>query len=128
MDLVEAGTRSFKSGIRHPWERARLALVRRLIALNLTLRPGDVVLDVGCGDSFVAEQLAMAYPSVEFYAVDRAFTDDLLQTYRTRLAVPNVSLFASLDDVRLTNPVSLVRYPSVLLTKKAVAKLEEMFK
>jgi large subunit ribosomal protein L4 len=27
-----------------------------------------------------------------------------------------------------TNPVALVRYPTVLLTKKAVAKLEEMFK
>jgi large subunit ribosomal protein L4 len=26
------------------------------------------------------------------------------------------------------NPVALVRYPTVLLTKKAVAKLEEMFK
>ena len=26
------------------------------------------------------------------------------------------------------NPVALVRYPNVLLTKKAVAKLEEMFK
>jgi large subunit ribosomal protein L4 len=31
-------------------------------------------------------------------------------------------------SVRQTNPVSLVRYPSVLLTKKAVARLEEMFK
>ena len=27
-----------------------------------------------------------------------------------------------------TNPVALVRYPNVLLTKKALAKLEEMFK
>ena len=27
-----------------------------------------------------------------------------------------------------TNPVALVRYPTVLLTKKALAKLEEMFK
>ena len=26
------------------------------------------------------------------------------------------------------NPVALVRYPNVLLTKRAVAKLEEMFK
>ena len=26
------------------------------------------------------------------------------------------------------NPVALVRYPTVLLTKAAVAKLEEMFK
>ncbi len=30
--------------------------------------------------------------------------------------------------VHQANPVALVRYPNVLLTKKAVAKLEEMFK
>jgi len=31
-------------------------------------------------------------------------------------------------DVRHANPVSLVRYPAVVVTKGAVAKLEEMFK
>jgi large subunit ribosomal protein L4 len=30
--------------------------------------------------------------------------------------------------VQQANPVALVRYPNVLLTKKAVARLEEMFK
>ncbi|MGE0873978.1 MAG: 50S ribosomal protein L4 [Burkholderiales bacterium] len=38
--------------------------------------------------------------------------------------LPNVHVISA----RQTNPVSLVRYPSVLLTKKAVAKLEEMYK
>ena len=38
--------------------------------------------------------------------------------------LPNVHVIAA----KQTNPVSLVRYPSVLLTKKAVAKLEEMYK
>ena len=36
----------------------------------------------------------------------------------------NVEVIAA----RQTNPVALVRYPTVLLTKKAVAKLEEMLK
>jgi len=36
----------------------------------------------------------------------------------------NVQVIAA----RNANPVALVRYPNVLLTKKAVAKLEEMFK
>jgi ribosomal protein L4 len=31
-------------------------------------------------------------------------------------------------EARHADPVSLVRYPNVLLTKKAVAKFEEMFK
>ena len=38
--------------------------------------------------------------------------------------LPNVEVIAA----QQANPVSLVRYPTVLLTKRAVAKLEEMFK
>ena len=38
--------------------------------------------------------------------------------------LPNVEIIAA----RQANPVALVRYPTVLLTKRAVAKLEEMFK
>jgi large subunit ribosomal protein L4 len=38
--------------------------------------------------------------------------------------LPNVEVIAA----RQANPVALVRYPTVLLTKGALAKLEEMFK
>jgi len=38
--------------------------------------------------------------------------------------LPNVEVIAA----RQANPVALVRYPTVLLTKGAVARLEEMFK
>ncbi|MFY9316798.1 MAG: 50S ribosomal protein L4 [Burkholderiales bacterium] len=38
--------------------------------------------------------------------------------------LPNVEIIAA----RQANPVDLVRYPTVLLTKRAVAKLEEMFR
>jgi len=38
--------------------------------------------------------------------------------------LPNVEIIAA----RQANPVALVRYPNVLVTKSALAKLEEMFK
>jgi large subunit ribosomal protein L4 len=38
--------------------------------------------------------------------------------------LPNVEVIAA----KQANPVALVRYPTVLMTKRAVAKLEEMFK
>jgi large subunit ribosomal protein L4 len=38
--------------------------------------------------------------------------------------LPNVEVIAA----RQANPVALVRYPTVLMTKGALAKLEEMFK
>ena len=44
--------------------------------------------------------------------------------YLPALARPNVEVMA----VRQANPVALVRYPHVLVTKAALAKLEELLK
>jgi SAM-dependent methyltransferase len=99
MDLVEATARDFQAGPRHPWERARLNAVVALIERHAPLKPGDVVLDVGCGDTFVVEQLARIYPQVEYHAVDTAFTDDVVEHLRTRLRDTSVHLHRSLDDV-----------------------------
>ena len=83
MDLVEAKARGFEAVVRHPWEQARLSLVDQLIRRHVDLRAGDVVFDIGCGDTFVAEELARRYPHVQFNAVDSNFTDQLIETLRT---------------------------------------------
>jgi len=114
MDLVEARARGFEAVIRHPWEQARLALVDRLIRRHVALRPGDAVLDIGCGDTFVAEELARRYPSVQFYAIDSGLTEQLIETLRSRLSVPNVSLFASLESVPVSTPAALVLLMDVI--------------
>ena len=114
MDLVESRLQGFAAAPRHPWERARLALVSRLIARHRLIQPGDVVLDVGCGDTFVVESLAQRYPTATFYAVDSAFTPDLIAVFRDRLRVSNVSLFASLDEVPGGREASLVLLMDVL--------------
>lgn len=108
MDLVEARLGSFAAPVRHPWESARVALAYRLLRRHVDLKPGDSVLDVGCGDTFVSEELARRYPAVHFYAIDTAFTDDVIGTLRARLTVPNVSLFQSLDAVPAAKPAALV--------------------
>lgn len=100
MDLVEATARHFQAGPRHPWERARLKAVLSLIERHAPLKPGEVVLDVGCGDTFVVEQLARVYPEVDFHAVDTAFTDDVVAHLRNRLQGTRVHLHRSLDDMR----------------------------
>src|SRR2546426_2030614 len=52
-------------------------------------------------------------------------TDEIDQNLRlSSRNLPNVKVIA----VRHANPVALVRFPSVLLTKAALAKLEEMLK
>jgi hypothetical protein len=114
VDLVEAKARGFEAVVRHPWEQARLSLVDQLIRRHVDLRAGDVVFDIGCGDTFVAEELARRYPHVQFNAVDSNFTDQLIETLRTRLTVPNVSLFATLESVSVPKPAALVLLMDVI--------------
>lgn len=114
MDLVEARARGFEAVVRHPWEQARLSLVHQLIQRHVHLRPGDTVFDIGCGDTYVAEELARQYPGVQFNAVDSNFTAELIDTVRARLTVPNVRLFASLEAVPVTKPAALVLLMDVI--------------
>ncbi len=73
------------------------------------------MLDVGCGDVFVADELGARYPRATFYAVDTAFTDELIERSRRHLRA-NVFPSASLD--RMTPPlegqVSLVLLMDVI--------------
>ncbi|MEQ1870943.1 MAG: methyltransferase domain-containing protein [Vicinamibacterales bacterium] len=114
MDLVEARLQGFESATRHPWERARLAIVSRLISRYAPIAPGTAVIDVGCGDTFVAESLAKQYPSAHFFAVDSAFTPALITTFTARLTVSNLSLLASLDVVPTDRAASIILLMDVL--------------
>ena len=60
MDLIEA---RLNRAPRHPWELARLDVVTSLLARQLT-RLGDSgtrILDIGCGDAWLVEQLAARF-------------------------------------------------------------------
>jgi trans-aconitate methyltransferase len=116
MDLLEARQRGIGARERHPWELARLEVVRGLIGRHVRLSAGTAVLDIGCGDTFVVEQIAATFPEVIFYAVDTAFTDESIAQYRARLRVPNVFMSSSLDSAvpHLDRPVSLVILMDVL--------------
>jgi hypothetical protein len=99
MDLVEARARGHEVEVRHPWETARLAIVNRLIRRHVVLAADAVVMDIGCGDTFVVEQLAAQSPRAVFYAIDTAFTGELLQHYRERLNNPRILPFPTLDEM-----------------------------
>jgi hypothetical protein len=110
MDLVEAKERGFDNAVRHPWETARIEVVRSLIRRHVRLDPTAVVMDIGCGDTFVVERLAAEHQQARFYAIDTAFTDDLIAAYRARLNNPRILTFASLDRLAPMpeKPASLV--------------------
>ena len=116
MDLVEARARGYDAGIRHPWETARIDVVERLIRRHVSLGPGSLVVDVGCGDTFVVEQLAAAFRGSTFYAVDTAFTDELVERYRARLNNPRIHPFPTLDAItpRIEGPAGLILLMDVI--------------
>jgi 2-polyprenyl-3-methyl-5-hydroxy-6-metoxy-1,4-benzoquinol methylase len=98
MDLVESGKSTGGIDKRHPWELARIEVIRRVLRDLAELHAGDVVLDVGCGDSFLAEQMALSYPAVTFYGIDTAFDEQRLGTLTRKLKVSNLRLFRTLEE------------------------------
>lgn len=96
MDLVEATHVFSGEGARHPWERARLDVARKLIARHVALAPGSIVIDIGCGDAFVTASLAAEFPDARFYGVDSGFTSQWLAGAPPRH--PNLSLLRNLDE------------------------------
>jgi len=115
MDLLEARGR-IEQNNRHPWETARLEVVRRLIDRHLELAAGSVVIDVGCGDAFVTSSLAATCPSVRFYGIDSGLTPEFAASLTSHYSLPNLHLGASLEDVSIepTRTVALVLLMDVI--------------
>lgn len=116
MDLIETkGELSYT--MRHPWELTRLKLVKKLISEKVKPPQNAVVLDIGCGDTFVVESIASDYPLAFFYAVDTAFTDEMIKDFRLRIKQNNIMLFKSLTELSTVvpfKPISLILLMDVM--------------
>jgi hypothetical protein len=100
MDLLEArALAEGHAGSRHPWERARLNVVVNLLESRRLVGPDSIVLDVGCGDTFVADSLARHWPGARVAAVDPAFDERTLRHYRDLGARSGVSVHTHCGDL-----------------------------
>jgi len=102
MDIKEYTINSLADGImRHPWEKARAYFTLKLID-NFTNIPNKRkinVLDIGCGDAYVIEKIASKYKDAVFFAVDTAFTDEIIQDYISKSKDKySLNLFKELDQ------------------------------
>ena len=112
MDLIEAAAAT--PAHRHPWEIARLWVLRRLIRGRVQIGGGDAIVDIGCGDAFVVSALAREFPAARFFGIDSALTDQAIARMRESLPV-NVQLFRSLDDLpALDRPACLILLMDVI--------------
>ena len=103
MDLKEARLGRGPQVQRHPWELARLEVVRTLLRPRFEERaiPAPGVLDVGCGDGFVVAALAAEHRALRFAAVDAALTPSDADELTRRLALANLSFHTSIEAAGL---------------------------
>src|SRR5258708_6730667 len=84
MDLNEVSAGALR---RHPWEVARAASFRPVLAQAGALAAPRAVLDVGAGDGFLARGLLQALPAGSEVAwLDPNYTDDDLRAFAARPA------------------------------------------
>ncbi|MBI4930123.1 MAG: methyltransferase type 11 [Bacteroidetes bacterium] len=116
MDLVEASARGYDQAIRHPWELARLHVIKKIISKYLLISNDSIILDIGCGDSFVSENLAKEYETSMIYAMDIAFTDEIINNFNQRFNYKNLRLYSSQDELKnnINKPVTVVLLTDVI--------------
>lgn len=114
MDLTEAQLTNYQITGRHPWELARIEVVVELLKEHIptiTTRQ-TTILDVGCGDTYLIEQLSKKLPLASFVAVDTAFTEQMLVDYTARFTQARIpiTVYQSLDQAAasLATPADVV--------------------
>jgi hypothetical protein len=117
MDIVETTNIENKGFVRHPWEIARAKFINMLFdSVKLRLdRPVTGVVDVGCGDAFLAGWMAGRNPGVPFHGVDPALQQEFIQKTMSRQSLANLNIGPSLEQLDCPdNSVDIVTFLDVL--------------
>lgn len=117
MDIKELDIFS-RSGerIRHPWEVARMRIIKRLLQPIFENEASDCsILDVGCGDAYVIEQLDKSWPSLKYIGVDSAFTNDFIEKIKKQSSFLGKTSFCSdLSNIQTTDSIRVALLLDVL--------------
>lgn len=106
MDLKELNlTTNIQS--RHPWEKARVKVVCSLIEKLFHKKDRIVILDIGCGDTWLIEQLSITFKNANFIAVDTAFDKEAIDFYNNKLNSNQFSVYDSLESAFENNHQSI---------------------
>lgn len=95
MDIKELKVSDFNNISRHPWEYARAKVILDIIKNSSP----SVIVDIGCGDIFIAEQLSKNFPSTDFYCVDTAFDNSIIDYYTKKHNNGRISLYKSIVEL-----------------------------
>jgi hypothetical protein len=101
MDLSEKAQRNKVSEVRHPWEQARVKVVVDILLKNLAPKEVRHIVDIGCGDVYVAKTLTKYFPNAHFHCVDTAFTDNQVDVFKQDIGELPISLYKHYQEVEL---------------------------
>jgi SAM-dependent methyltransferase len=117
MDLKELTQhKKNKKNSRHPWEQARLEFIHKKVKKYITQNTAPIFLDIGCGDTYVAEQLSKRIPHGVFYCVDTAFTEKQLLDFSKKYNKLQIKVFNNLKQAiaQIESEISFVLILDVL--------------
>jgi SAM-dependent methyltransferase len=104
MDLVETKMLKYKHSNRHPWELARVRVVKFLINRNfkeLLLNGNSKIIDIGCGDIFLLNKISQLFGNGKFYGIDTAFTSEYISQLDKFYNTFDVTLFQSTEQIKV---------------------------
>lgn len=104
MDLCELEFNPNWNSKRHPWERARVQVVKNMLKPILLEKRGQVnVLDVGSGDAFLVHQLVSSNPSITAHCVDIEYTDEIVNSLNEQVESKRIRFYKSIDEYSAAN-------------------------
>lgn len=102
MDINEVQQFGILQHQRHPWELARLEVIFCLICKEFS-KPQEkplIILDIGCGDTFVIEELSRRLSLSKIMAVDTAFDDELLLLFNNQCKNKRIEFYKSIEHIK----------------------------
>jgi len=100
MDIREYHIEVAHNKQNHPWEYARFEVVMDLLHATFKNKTQHLnVVDVGCGDAFFLHQLSKRFKNCNFFAVDTAFTSEMLTFFQKKYSDVNIKFYENLSDL-----------------------------
>lgn len=84
---------------RHPWELARINVIKTILKkAGIQNNQNSNIIDIGCGDVFVASELCKKYTDTNILANDINFTQQQINNLKTaNINLPNLHIDNNLD-------------------------------
>lgn len=94
----------------HPWEMARFRVVKSLLKPYIdNITQESIVLDIGCGDVYFINEFYKAYSNFLPFAVDTAFTDEIINSLKEEYNASPIQYFKYINDVDISgNKANLI--------------------